>query len=128
MFKRLTVLGATCLTAVAVAVPLARAQTTVAFLCYSTFQVDPGVFPLGYPIVTPRPTAADDLAAGYWSPYAETSVPTNTKIGNYYLDCMLPTGLSVVAGETVTQKGVEEATNPWYLTHPGYFPLAATSG
>jgi len=56
------------------------------FLCYSTFQVDPGVWP--YHI-------AQQLLAGggYWVPFAvKGNVPFGTNIGGYHLVCNLATG------------------------------------
>jgi hypothetical protein len=49
------------------------------FLCYSQWQTNPGLWP--------SDQAADLVQQGYWLPVAETSVPTPTKIGNYYLYC-----------------------------------------
>lgn len=49
-------------------------------LCYSVFQTDPGFWP---------PDEAKVLMAeGYWPPYAETTVPTNTVLATgVYLNC-----------------------------------------
>ena len=66
----------------------AAAPLRGAYLCYSKFQVNPGLWP--YAANGHRNTAASLLAAGYWSPYAERSVPTQTKIaGGWYLECNL---------------------------------------
>lgn len=88
----------------------------MAFLCYSRFQVDPGVWPLQKTSYTIHHTASDLVGMGYWSPYAERSTPTATELpGGYYLICNLPAGMRPVVGtlpkhatpraELVTRKG-----------------------
>ena len=44
MFRRLVTLGVIGLAAVGLGAPVAQAHATVAFLCYSRFEVDPGVW------------------------------------------------------------------------------------
>lgn len=70
-----------------------------AFLCYSAFQGDPGVWLM--------PVAAQLLLQGYWSPYAVAgNVAGGTNIGGYHLTCNLASGQSASdstlggAGET----------------------------
>ena len=65
--------------------PVVKTEGSV-FLCYSTFQVDPGVWP-GH-------IAAQLIAGGgYWQPYAvKGNVPFGTNIGAYHLVCNLATG------------------------------------
>lgn len=70
-----------------------------AFLCYSAFQDNPGVWPM--------PVATQLLSSGYWSPYAVPgNVAGGTNIGGYHLSCNLATGQSASdsslggAGET----------------------------
>ena len=70
-----------------------------AFLCYSAFQDNPGVWPM--------PVATQLLSQGYWSPYAiPGNVAGGTNIGSYHLTCNLATGQSASdstlggAGET----------------------------
>jgi hypothetical protein len=143
MTKRLLVLGAAVLVLAGVAASGAAAQagdhfgTTAAFLCYSRYQVDPGAWPLARTSGSIHDTAADLLAQGYWPPYAETSVPTGTRIsGGYYLTCRLPTGMSRVLGtlpkygptprtEMVTQKGSVIGMSPKYADEPGLYPLVS---
>jgi hypothetical protein len=125
MFKRFLVLTtAAGVAAVCLAVSAgAGGPSTHAFLCYSKYQVNPGVWPLTS--TKPHHSAADLMAAGYWSPYAETATPTATRItGGYYLICNLPSTLSPVPGVIVTQKGKERQTDTWTATHPGYYPKA----
>jgi len=55
--------------------------------------------------------AADLMAAGYWSPYAETSIPTGTQAGSYYLLCNLPSSMKLT-GQIVGQGGEPEAPTP----------------
>ena len=64
------------------------AQNNHLFLCYSQWQVDPGSWSLGPANAFGGVTTAQSLlAAGYWTPVAETSIPTATKVGSYYLYC-----------------------------------------
>jgi hypothetical protein len=102
-------------------------RTTANFLCYSKFQVDPGAYATAKTSPRIHSTAADLLAlGGYWSPYAEKSVPTRTKItGDYYLICNLPPGLNPVQSMIVTQKGSLIPWSPKYLGEAGLYPEAA---
>ena len=114
--------GATVATGLAASGAAAQ-TTTAAFLCYSKLQVDPGSWALTS-TNSANHTAASLLAFGYWSPYAETSVPTATKIsGGYYLICNLPANMTAVAGTMISQKGAT-ITNPSFAGQPGYYPLA----
>lgn len=70
-----------------------------AFLCYSAFQDNPGVWSM--------PVATQLLGQGYWSPYAVPgNVAGGTNIGGYHLTCNLASGQSASdsslggAGET----------------------------
>jgi hypothetical protein len=68
------------------------------------------------------------MADGYWSPYAETSVPTRTRIaGGWYLTCNLTTGHERVAGVLVGQRGDVFVDNAKLLANarPGYYPDAS---
>ncbi|HLX20548.1 MAG TPA: hypothetical protein VKR23_10395 [Gaiellaceae bacterium] len=126
MVKRMLVLGAAGLALAGVAASGAGAQTTSAFLCYSKFQTDPGVWPLAKTSPAIHDTAADLLALGYWQPYAEKSTPTNTEItGGYYLICNLPTSLNPMQSMVVTQKGALIPMSPKYIGEPGLYPEAA---
>ena len=125
MFRRLVTLGVIGLAAVGLGAPVAQAHATVAFLCYSRFEVDPGVWPLVADAPRVNASAGDLMAAGYWSPFAEKTIPTGTRIGDYYLLCNLPASMSPVPGQIVTQKGVLRQTDTWAATHPGSYPAAA---
>ena len=131
MLHRMLVLGAAGLAVAGIAASGASAtsaqnfSTTSNFLCYSTYQVDPGAWPTA--VTSPeRVTAADLLAqGGYWSPYAESTVPTSTQItGGDYLICNLPASLQPVQGMIVTQKGVVLPTSPLYAGESGLYPEA----
>ena len=102
-------------------------RTTADFLCYSKFQVDPGAYATAKTSARIHYTAADLLAlGGYWSPYAETSVPTSTRIsGGYYLICNLPASLTPVQSRVVTQKGALLSWSPKYTGEAGLYPEAA---
>jgi len=55
------------------------------FLCYSTYQTDPGVWENSQAITL--------LGQGYWIPYAiKGNVTGGTNIGGYHLVCNLATG------------------------------------
>jgi len=133
--------AATGLTLAGVAASEASAQsspfsTSVAFLCYSKFQVDPGVWPLAKTSYTIHDTASTLLGLGYWSPYAEKAVPTATELpGGYYLTCDVPVGMSRVVGtlpkqstasaELVTQKGALVPRSVKSAGQPGLYSLVA---
>lgn len=104
----------------------AGTPTRLAFLCYSKYQVDPGAWPIAKTGPSIHDTAADLLAQGYWSPYAETSVPTQTQIADgYYLICNLPSGLGSTQGMLVTRKGAVIHMSPKLVGEPGLYPEAA---
>jgi hypothetical protein len=114
-----------------------RAGASAAFLCYSKWQIDPGVWTFK---TTPRGNSARALfATGYWSPYAEKSIPTDTRLpGGWYLLCNLgqpavgPTGLQVESGNFVDNGGtVWTPASPLYRAvfagaagKAGYYPMA----
>lgn len=111
-------------------------RTSVAFLCYSKFEVEPGVWPLQKASYTTHHTASALLGMGYWSPFAERAVPTRTELpGGYYLICNLPAGIGPVVGtlpkqstqslELVTQKGGLVPMTRKDAGEPGLYPLAA---
>ena len=139
MFKRVLFLAAAGLAALGVGVSTAAAQGRhdYAFLCYSKWEIDPGVWSMDGYGSEHSWTAAYLMSLGMWSPYAETSVPTQTQLPNgYYLICNLgepaltPSAtapLAPVAGTIVTQKGVVYPTNPEFASTPGYYPLAAAT-
>jgi hypothetical protein len=81
------------------------------FLCYSTFQVDPGTW------LTSESAAL--LAQGYWLPFAEKTTPTATAIGNgYYLSCPKFTQ----TGSLVSADGTDLGEHPELANTPGYYP------
>jgi hypothetical protein len=67
------------------------------FLCYSSFQVDPGVWP--------SPEAATLFALGYWQPYAVLGARSATRLGAYSLLCNLPAAATVSRAEAVDGSG-----------------------
>ena len=101
--------------------------TTANFLCYSRFQVDPGAYATHKTSPRIHETANDLLAlGGYWSPYAEKSVPTLTKItGGYFLICNLPAGLTPVPSMIVTQKGTLLPWSRKFVGEAGLYTEAA---
>jgi hypothetical protein len=133
MLQRMLALGAAGLALAGVAASGAAGdsnavfRTTANFLCYSKFQVDPGAYATAKTSFRIHYTAADLLAlGGYWSPYAEKSVPTRTLIaGGYYLICNLPAGLNQVQSVIVTQKGVLLPWSPKYVGESGLYSEAA---
>jgi hypothetical protein len=87
------------------------------FLCYSAFQGDPGVWPVG--------EAAALLKSGYWSPYAvPNTVAGGTNIGGYHLVCNVATGQSAGtsvlggAGEVYGSGAAKDVTNV-----PGHYSV-----
>jgi len=87
------------------------------FLCYSTYQTDPGVFGMR--------AATALLAQGYWSPYAvQGIVAGGTNIGGYHLVCNLAAGQA--AGDS-TLGGAGEVygagSKPDVQGVPGHYPV-----
>ena len=82
------------------------------FLCYSKFQVDPGVWPVSQ--------AQALLQSGYWEPSAMSgTMPGGTNLGAFHLVCnppasMKPSGSSIGADGTGTD-GAD-------ASGPGYYP------
>jgi hypothetical protein len=84
------------------------------FLCYSKFQVEPGVWP--------PDVAAELLAAGYYYPVAvKGNVPGGTNLGDYHLVCNATPASS---GEVVNANGI---VMPAEVAGEalGYYPLGA---
>jgi hypothetical protein len=84
------------------------------FLCYSKFQVEPGVWP--------PDVAAKLLADGYYYPVAvKGNVAGGTNLGDYHLVCNAPAGST---GEVVNENGevLPERIAGGTL---GYYPLGA---
>lgn len=103
----------------------AGAQTDSAFACYSVWQNDPGAWQSTETTVF---ASWDTYASGYWAPFAETSIPTGEKAGDYYLTCVLPTGWAVT-GNYVLGDGSDVTTNGAYFVDaksiPGVYPVIA---
>ncbi|MFL5928952.1 MAG: hypothetical protein ACJ77E_18640 [Gaiellaceae bacterium] len=68
-----------------------------AFLCYSRFQIEPGVWP--------APEAETLFASGYWQPYAILGTRSATRLGPYSLVCNLPSTATVFEREAVDDGG-----------------------
>ena len=100
--------------------PAGEPTVTNVFLCYSTYQVDPGVWPLD--------VAKTLLTLGYWQPYAVLgNVPGGTNVGAYHLVCNLATGQSVgpksgYVGDGGTSYGSDLASTA--ATELGFYPVA----
>jgi hypothetical protein len=82
------------------------------FLCYSTFQTDPGVWP--------APEAAELLTEGYWLPYAVPgNVTGGTNMGDFHLICNLASSQSV-GDSFIGQDGT--VFGPAYTGVSGLYP------
>jgi hypothetical protein len=84
------------------------------FLCYSKFQVDPGVW--GY-------SQASQLLAGggYWKPYAVAGTSSSTRVGSYSLVCN-PGGVTpATAASAGVQDGGDFVTLPLLLDQLGTY-------
>ena len=115
---------AAAISAIVVVSTATAAPLSGAYLCYSRFQVDPGVWPFAL-AGTNHNSAATLMVAGYWSPYAEKSVPTRTKIaGGWFLECNLHGTQQTVGGVLVGQRGQVFVSNAKLLARPrpGYYP------
>jgi hypothetical protein len=86
-----------------------------AFLCYSRFQVDPGVWP--------EAEASALLAKGYWRPTAVPGAVSATRLGPYSLICNPPNVARVIDHGFVDDGGASLAGvgDPWL----GLYPLAS---
>jgi hypothetical protein len=86
----------------------ADAGASGAFLCYSKWQVDPGFWHFHAQTTLRNITAQGLFNAGYWSPYAEKTIPTKTHLPNgYYLICNL--GAPAIVPPTTTPQVVPGA-------------------
>jgi hypothetical protein len=98
------------------------------YLCYSKFQVDPGVWsdsPSGFKGgLGGNVSSSALLKLGYWSPFAEKSTPTNTKLlGGWYLHCN-PPGATLAGAPTAIVGGAGETVGNMSLAVlPGYYPV-----
>jgi hypothetical protein len=127
--KRLSaaVIAAAALLAIYASVAAAAGPPNNSYLCYSKFQVDPGVWsdsPSGLNGgLGGNVSSSALLKLGYWSPFAEKSTPTNTKLLNgWYLHCNppgaptgAPTAIVGGAGEIVGELSLAGL--------PGYYPV-----
>ncbi|HEV2592601.1 MAG TPA: hypothetical protein VGU02_11990 [Gaiellaceae bacterium] len=60
-----------------------QANVSSAYLCYSTYQTEPGVWPAAEALVLAN--------QGYWEPTAvDGNIPGGTNVGNYHLQCNVP--------------------------------------
>ena len=95
------------------AIPIVDEPDAV-FLCYSKFQVDPGVWA--------SEIAETLLAAGYYLPTAvRGNVPGGTNLGDYHLVCNAPIAAT---GEVVNENGIVFPGAVAGATL-GYYPLGA---
>jgi len=93
------------------------------YLCYSKNQVDPNFWVISTSN-TGNTDATSLLAAGYWLPYAEKSVPTSTLLpGGWYLICNLQPTETAVPGVNIGGAG-ETISDPTLAGKPGYYPQA----
>ena len=108
----------------------AAAAPNNSYLCYSKFQVDPGVWsdsPTGIKGgLGGNISASALLKLGYWQPFAQKSTPTSTKLpSGWYLHCN-PPGATVAGATPTTIIGGagETVTNTSLAALPGYYPMA----
>lgn len=98
------------------------------YLCYSKFQIDPGVWsdsPTGIKGgLGGNVSSSALLKLGYWQPWAQKSTPTGTKLpGGWYLHCN-PPGATVAGTPTIIGGAGEVVANTSLATLPGYYPMA----
>ena len=128
--KRLSVavIAAAALLAIYASVAAAAGPPNNSYLCYSKFQVDPGVWsdsPSGFKGgLGGNVSSSALLKLGYWSPFAEKSTPTNTKLlGGWYLHCN-PPGATLAGAPTAIVGGAGETVGNMSLAVlPGYYPV-----
>ena len=125
MIKKLGILMVLTAALAAIAAGSGAAATgeNTTYLCYSTHQVNPGVWS--------QSTAVKLMKQGYWLPYAEKSQPTQTQLPNgWYLRCNLTQ--KVVEGVSQVATYVDETghriIDPYLLKSidpaDGYYPMA----
>jgi hypothetical protein len=98
------------------------------YLCYSKFQIDPGVWsdsPTGFKGgLGGNVSSSALLKLGYWQPFAQKSTPTATKLpGGWYLHCN-PPGATVASTPSAIIGGAGETVgNKSLAALPGYYPM-----
>ena len=130
VLKRLSaaVIAAAALLAIYASVAAAAGPPNNSYLCYSKFQVDPGVWsdsPSGFKGgLGGNVSSSALLKLGYWSPFAEKSTPTKTKLlGGWYLHCN-PPGATLAGAPTAIVGGAGETVGNMSLAVlPGYYPV-----
>jgi hypothetical protein len=125
-------LGATVIAAAALlaAVSVSSASAGNAYLCYSNFQIDPGVWSDSPSSLKGgsggNVSAGALLKLGYWAPFATKTATTNTKLpGGWYLHCN-PPGVTVAGftATTIIGGAGETVGNSSLASLPGYYPQA----
>jgi hypothetical protein len=128
VLKRVLAVAAAAATLAGIGASTATAAPSGAFLCYSKWQIEPGYYSF-------KGGEANTLfSQGYWSPYAQTSVVTKTRIsGGWYLLCNLqqpaisttlqrvPNTWMNLADATLSPNMFKGAGQP---TTAGYYPQA----
>jgi hypothetical protein len=121
--KRLVLLAALAGAILATVATSGYAAGNNSYLCYSKNQVDPNFWAISDSNAG-NTDATALLAAGYWLPYAEKSVPTSTLLpGGWYLICNLQSTETAVTGGLIGGAG-ETITDPTLAGKPGYYPQA----
>jgi hypothetical protein len=128
--KRLSaaVIAAAALLTVYVSVAAAAGPPNNSYLCYSKFQIDPGVWsdsPTGFKGgLGGNVSSSALLKLGYWQPFAQKSTPTATKLpGGWYLHCN-PPGATVASTPSAIIGGAGETVgNKSLAALPGYYPM-----
>jgi len=94
-----------------------KAENNV-FLCYSKWQVDPGVWPLS--------EARALFGSGYWRPFALRGSYSKTRPGGgeFTLACNLPAGMSVREPSGTIDNGGVLYTNSPFVSGLGFYPIA----
>ena len=125
------VISAAALLGVYASVASAAGPPNNSYLCYSKFQVDPGVWsdsPTGIKGgLGGNLSSSALLKLGYWQPFAQKSTPTSTKLpGGWYLHCN-PPGVTALGGTpptTIIGGAGETVANTSLAALPGYYPTA----
>src|SRR5262249_47177893 len=104
----------------------AAAAPANGFLCYSKTQTDPGAWSLAPGNMGGDVAASALVALGYWKPFAEKSVPTNTMLpGGWFLNCN-PTNATAQAAPSLGVVGGagEVSTDPTAASQVGFYPMS----
>lgn len=101
--------AALALVAVAQGAAVAPRAENSTFLCYSSYQVEPGVWPVSQ-------AATLYSTFGYWQPFAVMgNVTGGTNVGAYHLVCNLAPGSAIAAHRATSSSALGDSIKHGYV-------------